>query len=367
VSLEFDPTDSAAAFGLHFLIGLQKSPRLTEHDRRLLTELRPAGVVLFRDNFDHAAPYEQWLETLAQQLAEVRRCVGRDELLVCIDHEGGAVLRTPAPLTAFAAAARWSGEARRVGAAMGRELRSLGVNVDFAPVADIHLQPDNPIIGQRAFGSDAVTVRKAAVEFLRGLESEGVLGCAKHFPGHGATVSDSHLELPVLETDLDTLRRRELQPFAALVEHGVRLVMTAHILFPRIDPDVPATLSPRLLRGVLRGELGFDGVIVSDDVGMRAVAGRFAAPRAAARALTAGCDLIAICAHLADTGQALAMARDLAAAWRDGSLPEAELAESHGRVSRLLEAAPRHPVEPLPAAVLAAHRAIAPLVEPASG
>jgi beta-N-acetylhexosaminidase len=266
-------------------------------------------------------------------------------------------------VTHFAAAARWPGLARQVGEAMGRELRSLGVNVNFAPVADIDLEPDNPIIGSRAFGRDASAVVAAAVDFLGGLESAGVLGCAKHFPGHGATVVDSHRDLPVVDADLDTLRRRDLRPFAALVDSGVRLVMTAHVLYPRIDASAPATLSSRLLREVLRGELGFRGVVVSDDVGMGAVSARFAEPGAAVDALAAGCDLIAICAHLTDTGRALAMAKDLAAAWRAGTLSEAVLGESHGRIAALLEDAARPPVEALPESLWAGHRGLAPLAD----
>jgi beta-N-acetylhexosaminidase len=161
---------------------------------------------------------------------------------------------------------------------------------------------------------------------------------------------------------LAALKERELRPFAALIEYGVRLVMTAHIVFPRIDPGVPATLSEKLLRGVLREELGFDGVVVSDDVGMRAVADLFSRPPTAARAIGAGCDLIAICAHLADTGQALALAGGLAADWRDGDLPEEALEQSHGRIMSLLGELPQYQVEELPSEVLARHREAGPLL-----
>ncbi|MCZ6508775.1 MAG: glycoside hydrolase family 3 protein [Acidobacteria bacterium] len=358
----FDPTDDPASFGHHFIVGLQKSPVLTDHDKRLLSRLRPAGIVLFRENFAHDLPYEEWLALHACQLADARQCIERERILVSIDHEGGQVLRTPEPVTRFATAAAWSDQAFAVGRAMGYELRSLGVNVNFAPVADIHLNPDNPVIGERALGTTPTAVEGAACEFLEGLEGAGVMGCAKHFPGHGATQSDSHLELPVLDVPLAVLRERELRPFAALIERGVRLVMTAHIVFPQIDPGVPATLSERLLRGVLREELGYDGVVVSDDVGMQAVAELFSRPLTAARAVGAGCDLIVICAHLADTGQALALAGGLAAAWRDGRLAQETLEHSHGRITSLLEDLPQYAVEELPSAVFARHREAGPVL-----
>ncbi len=357
----FAPGDDAASFGHHFLVGLQKSPILTDHDKRLLSALRPAGVVLFRENFAHGLPYAEWLALHARQLREVRECVEREELLVTIDHEGGPVLRTPEPITPFAAAAEWAGRSESVGRAMGRELRSLGVNVDFAPVVDVDSNPDNPVIGPRALGKDPDSVTEAAAAFLEGLESEGVAGCLKHFPGHGDTHADSHEELPVVDVDLDVLRARELAPFAALVERGARMIMTAHILFPRWDPDWPATLSEKILGEHLRGELRFDGLVISDDVGMRAVAGRFREPGMGARALRAGCDLIVLCAHLADTRRALDLARDLAVSWRAGALPTETLELSHGRIARELAAAPEHPVTELPADLLARHRDLAPL------
>jgi beta-N-acetylhexosaminidase len=199
MSHRFDPTHDPASVGHHFVVGLQKSPVLTDHDKRLLNRLRPAGIVLFRDNFDHDLPYGEWLALHARQLAQARQCIERESILVAIDHEGGSVIRTPAPVTRFAAAAQWSDQAAAVGRVMGRELQSLGINVDFAPVADIHLNPDNPVIGERALGTTPEAVEHAACQFLGGLEGAGVMGCAKHFPGHGATQSDSHHELPALD------------------------------------------------------------------------------------------------------------------------------------------------------------------------
>jgi len=358
----FRPSAEPSSFGHHFLIGLQKSPVLTDHDKRLLAALRPTGVVLFRDNFSHGLPYAEWLAMHARQLSEVREVIGREDLLICIDHEGGPVLRTPDPVTRFAAASQWPDQAEAVGGAMGRELRSLGVNVDFAPVADIHLNADNPVIGQRALGATAEAVARASVDFLHGLQSAEVLGCAKHFPGHGATDADSHEELPFLDQPLTTLREREFVPFKTLIAAGVPMVMTAHIVFPQLAPDVPATLSSHILTGILRGELGFEGVVVTDDVGMRAVAARFAQPETGAEAVAAGCDLIAVCAHLADTNLALGLARGIASGWQSGRLPTELLERSHDRIAALRMLAPQHRVEELPEAAFAEHRRLAPLL-----
>ncbi len=348
---------SPAAAGHHFLVGLQPQPRLTDHDRRLLARLRPAGVVLFRDNFVRQRPYAEWLGELAALLEAVREAIGRERLLVGIDHEGGRVLRTPPPITAFASPRAWRGRAGEVGRAMGREIRSLGCNLDFAPVVDVDSNPANPIIGERAFGTTPGEVIAPAAAFLDGLAAEGVLGCLKHYPGHGDTAADSHETLPVVAADLATLRRRELAPFAALVDRAP-LVMTAHVVYPQVDAE-PATLSRRFLTEILRGELGFAGVVVSDDLGMEAVAARFRSPDAAAQAIAAGCDLLLLCAHKADTSLALALAEEIAAGWHDGRLPPAVEEASRRRVEALLERAAQHAVRKLEPAELESHHKLA--------
>src|ERR1700761_7668335 len=248
--------------GDHFLLGLRPSPRLDERDRSLLQDLRPAGVILFKSNFVHNQPYERWLETHRQLIADVRSAVGRDRMFIGIDHEGGRVCRTPAPITRFSYASRWAGQAAAVGRAMGVELASLGVNLNFAPVLDIHSNPANPVIGARSFGSTAEQVIAAGLAFMTGLQSEGVTACGKHFPGHGNTGQDSHHELPVLQEDLDALRSRELKPFAAAIQAGIEMIMTSHIMLPKLDPKEPVTLSRTFNHDLLRGELGFKGVAV---------------------------------------------------------------------------------------------------------
>lgn len=351
------PADLAKV-GRHFLIGLQKSVNLTEHDVRLLSTLRPAGIILFRDNFQRGVPYEDWLPIYRKLIDDVRGCIGRESLLISIDHEAGAVFRPPPPITNFGAAAKWAARSADVGKAMGVELRSLGVNLNYAPVVDIHTNPANPVIGTRALGEDAENVSRSAGEFLHAMERQGVLGCPKHFPGHGDTGVDSHHDLPVVQRGLDELRQRELLPFAAMVQAGARMIMSAHILYPSIDAEFPATLSRFWLHDVLRGELGFQGTITTDDIGMGAVSRLFDKPESAVRALNAGCDLLMMSAHWTDTNRVLGLAQSLLEGLNDGSLEEKVFAASSARIDKLLGAAPAHSVAPLAREVLADHDAL---------
>lgn len=345
---------SIDAAGDHFILGLRPTPVLDARDRALLQDLKPAGVILFKSNFRHDAPYEAWLDSHRRLIDDIRAAAGRERLLIAIDHEGGRVCRTPAPITRFAYAARWAGEAAAVGGAMGRELASLGFNLNFAPSLDIHTNPENPVIGARAFGATPEAVIEAALPFMRAMQAEGVLACGKHFPGHGDTSVDSHLGLPTQASDLEALRRRELRPFAAAAAAGIPMMMTSHILYPAIDAAAPVTLSRRFVAGVLRDELGFDGVAVSDDVGMGAMKGFFEAPEAAARFLAAGCDMLMVCAHFTEADRARGFARAILDAEADGRLDPALLARSRARIGGLLQRAERHEVSALTACVLEA-------------
>lgn len=346
--------------GKHFLIGLRPTVDLHPDDRRLLSTLRPAGAIVYRGNFVADQPYEVWHARFAALVAAIREAIGRDRVLVCIDHEGGTVLRTPRPITPYSFARRWADRAGEVGRAMGVELASLGINVDFAPVVDIDSNPANPVIGPRAFAADADGVIASAQAFIAGIQGEGVLACPKHFPGHGDTAVDSHLGLPVIDADRAALAGRELRPFAA-VARDAHLIMTAHILYPAIDPGVPATMSRVLVGDVLRGELGYRGAVVTDDLGMRAVSAMFDAPGACARVLSSGTDLLMICSHWTQTDRAYAMAEDLERSRRDGSLSDATVAAADARIDALLAAAPSHAPRLLDPARLAAHAALAPL------
>src|SRR3984893_1991961 len=175
-------TDISAA-GDHFLIGLRPSPQLHERDRALLADLRPAGVILFKSNFLHDQPYERWLDVHSKLIAEVRAAIGRDRIFIGIDHEGGRVCRTPAPITRFSYAARWAAQAGAVGHAMGVELASLGVHLHFAPVRDIHTHHTKPVLGARALGTTSEQVTAAALAFMAGLQAEKMRACGTTLAG----------------------------------------------------------------------------------------------------------------------------------------------------------------------------------------
>jgi beta-N-acetylhexosaminidase len=347
--------EKIASVGNHFLIGLRPSPVLDERDRALLGDLRPAGVILFKSNFRHGLPYEDWLDSHARLITDIRAATGRARMFIAIDHEGGRVCRAPPPVTHFAYAARWAGQAARVGRAMGRELAALGVNLNFAPLLDIHTNPKNPVIGERAFGQTAKAVIAAALPFIEAMQAEKVIACGKHFPGHGDTSIDSHLALPALTLGLDSLRARELKPFAAAIEAGLHMIMTSHILCPAVDAHVPVTLSRRFVTGILRDGLGFAGVAVSDDIGMGAMEGFFDNPDAAVRLIESGSDMVMVCARFTDTGRARSFAQAILAAAEDGRLDRGLLARSRTRIENLLTRAATNEVACLPESVFRAH------------
>ena len=347
--------------GHHFLIGLRPTTELHERDRALLQDLRPAGIILFKSNFLHNEPYERWLASHERLLADVRAAIGRERIFIAIDHEGGRVCRTPSPITRFAYAQRWAASAGAVGRAMGIELASLGVNLNFAPVLDIHSNPANPVIGARSFGNTGEQVSLAGLAFMRAMQREHVLACGKHFPGHGDTDTDSHRELPVLNQDLAGLRARELQPFRAAIEAGIPMIMTSHLLLPKLDPVEPVTLSRWFGQDLLRGELGFRGVVVSDDIGMHAVSRMFVDPTAAVRLMLAGTDLMVVCAYWTDTDRCRGFAEAIVTARQQGVIREEAEALSRGRVESLLERAAQNPVTQLSPDVFAANGRVAPL------
>jgi beta-N-acetylhexosaminidase len=350
------PNPDISAVGDHFMVGLRPTTTLHSLDRALLADLRPAGIVLFKSNFQHDQPYAVWAETYGRLIADVRAAVGRGRLLIGIDHEGGRVCRMPPPITRFAYPARWADQAEAVGRAMGSELASLGVNLDFAPVLDIHSNPSNPVIGPRSFGTTAEAVSKAALVFMAALQSQGVLACGKHFPGHVDTDKDSHHELPVSRRDLDGLRQRELKPFVAAIQAGVPMIMTSHVMLPEIDPDAPATMSRRLIHDLLREELGFKGVIVSDDIGMHAVSRAFEEPSATVQLFGAGTDLMMVCAHWTDTERVRDFAQALMNGLREGKIAADWDAQSRHRIRDLLAHAQQNTVAPLSEDILASHR-----------
>jgi beta-N-acetylhexosaminidase len=285
------------------------------------------AVCLFRRNLGT----QDEVRTLTREL---RRVMGPGAL-IGLDQEGGAVVRStflPQPPSAMALGAAGSEAlAREVGAAVARGLRGLGINWNFAPVADVNNNPDNPVIAERSFGEDAHTVSRMAAAWMDGALAEGVACCVKHFPGHGDTHVDSHLELPTVDKSRAELDALELLPFKQLSAQAPA-VMTAHIVYPQIDPDHPATLSRRVLHGILREEWGYDGVVITDALMMKAISERYGHARAAVLALNAGADLILAQGSPAQQHDAI---ESLRAAFADGRLQAAQGARACARLDAL--------------------------------
>ena len=326
-------TNNASRFTLHELIGRLlfvgiPGPTLDSATQRTLEDLHVGGVILFRRNV--GTPAEVTALTAALHALP-------SQPLVAIDHEGGRVQRLGEPFTQFPPAALIgrTGDpdiAYRVGQAMGTELASVGIDLSFAPVLDVNSNAGNPVIGDRAFGSDPALVSEMGIALIRGLHDGGVLSCGKHFPGHGDTDTDSHLELPVVRRSRTELEHTELPPFRAAIAAGVPMLMSAHVLYPALDPAHPATLSRAILTDLLRAELHFDGVVASDDLHMRAIVNHGSIGDAAVASLLAGADVLLVCQELQSTVEAFT-AIDNAVA--NGTLGAGVINAAAARIERL--------------------------------
>lgn len=267
----------------------------------------------------------------------------RDDVLVAIDEEGGDVTRLEVrngssfPGNYALGTVDDTDLTRAVARELGRRLAACGVDLNWAPSADINSNPDNPVIGVRSFGADTTLASRHTVAYIEGLQAAGVAACTKHFPGHGDTNVDSHHALPRISVDLDTLHARELAPFRAAIAAGSKAVMSAHILLPALDPKHPATLSPQILTGLLREELGYQGLIVTDGMEMQAISVAYGIKRGSVLAIAAGADAICVGGGLADEETVLRLRDALVTAVRDGELPEERLADAAARVRALAD------------------------------
>jgi beta-N-acetylhexosaminidase len=280
--------DLRKKIGQLFLIGFEgrsQTPVLKE----LITRYHVGGVILFARNISE--PLQAW---------ELLRSFKSRGLLRAVDHEGGRVQRLPAPVTHFPPALNIGNTgseklAYEAGFAQARELAAVGFNLNFAPVLDIHTNPVNRVIGDRAFGTDPNTVARLGCATIKGMQAAGIATCGKHFPGHGDTRDDSHEVLPRVRSTVPSLKSRELVPFGAAIHAGVDAMMTAHVVYEGLDPERPATLSSAAVNGLLRKDLRFDRVVMTDDLEMRGIADHYDPDDAAILALKAGVDVMLFC------------------------------------------------------------------------
>ncbi|MEO6212920.1 MAG: beta-N-acetylhexosaminidase [Vicinamibacterales bacterium] len=299
----------------------------------LAREFDLGGIILFARNVEspeQVAELAREAQSLAQELP----------LWVSVDQEGGRVARLKSPFTVWPPMQTLgrSGDEKlteRFARALAAELTAVGISLDYTPVLDIHTNADNPVIGDRALATTAEEVAKLAQIIIRTLQQNGVAACGKHFPGHGDTGTDSHFELPLIEHPPDRIDRVELVPFRAAIEARVASIMTAHILIPALDQELPATLSRRVVTGMLKEDLRYDGLVLSDDLEMKAISGRYGIPEATVMAIAAGCDAVLMCGSTQDT-QAGAIEAVIHAA-ESGELPQKRMEDALARHRRVKE------------------------------
>jgi len=321
---ETQPRDPVLA---RFLLGFEGDSLPAELASYLARGL--AGVALYPRNFGG-------VEHLHNLTAAIREAAARP-VLIGIDQEGGTRFALKEPFTAWPSLAELGRLddlklIEQAARAMALELRAVGCNVDFAPMLDLHVNPESPVTKDRSFGGNPHRVAEMGAAFHRGLRAGGVLSCAKHFPGHGDAQVDPHLDLPVFSGTMERLNAAELLPFRAAVAAGVPLVMTAHILLPQVDAERPASLSPILLDSVLRQRMGFGGVILADDLGMGAIARRYGPGEAAVSALAAGTDIAMLCHDWSAVAPAFAAVSD---AHEQGRFAEHQSRSSLERIERV--------------------------------
>lgn len=311
--------------------------------RAFAKEFDLGGIILFARN---VADPEQ-VADIARQAGELAREL---PLWVSVDQEGGRVARLKTPFTIWPpmiSLGRGGDDAlaARFARALATELKAVGISLDYTPVLDVLTNSQNPVIGDRALSDRAEVAATLGRIIIRTLQEEGVAACGKHFPGHGDTSVDSHFDLPLIEHPPDRIERVELVPFRAAIAEGVASIMTAHILIPALDPDRPATLSPAIVNEMLKQRMGFEGLVLSDDLEMKAIGNRYGMADATVAAVGAGCDAVLMCGD--DPGKQVAALEAVIRAAEDGTLPVKRLEDAlarHRRVKERFLAPPRRPL-----------------------
>jgi beta-N-acetylhexosaminidase len=305
----------------------------------LIDELQPGGVILFKRNI--VSPYQ--VSRLNHDLQDYSRSRFGRGIFIGVDQEGGRVRRLARPFSEFgsprsmAQSSDPSAAVEHFAKITAKELRITGFNVDFVPVMDLvddDALLETTVIGDRSYGPDPCLVAQLGRLLIETMRAHGVIPCSKHFPGHGGTLVDSHYETPVDHRPWETLESKDLYPFKKAIESDVEMIMTAHALYPAIDPDRPATVSSEALDGILRKRLGFRGVVVTDDLDMGAISKRFEADQAGLMALQAGADLLLICN---EPQKVLLVRKKLLEAMEKGDIQETRIWESLERLDRLSE------------------------------
>ncbi|MCX7944372.1 MAG: beta-N-acetylhexosaminidase [Deltaproteobacteria bacterium] len=288
-----DSIDRASAFSI--IVGISGT-QLTDEEKRLLSDLKPLGVILFKRNYQHP-------EQLLCLTSQIRECCDREDVIICTDHEGGRVQRFSEPFTIIPSAeviGKTDNEylAEEIGKIISAELLACGINMNLSPVCDINTNPENRVISDRAYGKTADVVMRMSESVMSGLIEGGVLTCAKHFPGHGDTRVDSHEALPKSDKSLKELYERELLPFINITEKGVNALMMAHILFENIDEKFPVSMSSRFVN-LVKNEMSFEGIIITDDMEMKAISQMYNVTEACYISISNGVDVVLVC-HTAD-------------------------------------------------------------------
>jgi len=309
----------------NIIIGGFDGLKVSREFEDLLRAGRVGGAILFRRNIDSI----EQVADLVRSLREIR-----PDVWMAIDQEGGRVQRLglPFPQLPPMRAIGTKTQSEHAAKTLAHGLKLLGFDQDYAPVLDVDTNPANPIIGDRSFSSDATRVAALACSFIEAMQGAGIAACGKHFPGHGDTSQDSHLELPRLDHDLDRLNQVELVPFRAACKVGLASLMTAHVLFAPLDEDHPATLSEHFIEPILRKAMAYDGVVVSDDLEMKAVADNYGIEDSVVRALNAGCDQILICSDTTLQAQAF---ETIVNALENGKISVARIQEAGRRIQTM--------------------------------
>jgi beta-N-acetylhexosaminidase len=331
--------------GQHMIIGIS-GHALTAEEKNFIVQNNISGVILFDRNISEP----KQLRDLCNELQSLRhQTKDKAPLFIAIDMEGGRVSRLKAPFTQWPPL-KFLGDldsptvSFNFAKAMGQELKAVGINLNLAPCIDIFSNPKNTVIGDRAISQDAELVAKHASGLIRGYVKSEVIPCAKHFPGHGNTTIDSHQDLPVEQADLERLNSFELVPFKKAFKSRLEMTMTAHIRFPKIDPEWPVTMSEIFLKKILREDMRFRGLIMTDDLDMKALTLHFDSKIIPVRSLQAGADLLLYCNDAESPAKALI---DIEKALTDGQLKKSDLEQSYKRISQIKKDSLSNP-DPIP-------------------